>query len=130
MKKIVALIFVLIVIGAFFYGHMVGSEATELRHTKIITSQTIEAQKKERQLDQALTPVKQEAARKVANVDVRFVPIEKEVIRYVTREKIVACKPDYSKWMQLHNRATNESTKTDTSGRITNDPAAGATTSN
>lgn len=61
------------------------------------------------QLEQQLSQVNQQAAEKAKQVHQVFVPVEKEIIKYVSRKPNPddKCGVDVSRWMQLHNAATN-----------------------
>ncbi|MDD9174498.1 hypothetical protein PVK63_06385 [Aliivibrio sp. S2TY2] len=107
MKKIVALIFLALLIASYFYGYKTGSEKTRLHYMELATEQATLAQTKERQLMQALSVAKQETANSVVRVEQHFIPVDREVIRYVTREKVITCQPDHTEWMQLHNLAAS-----------------------
>ena len=107
MKKIVDLLFLVLFMSSYFYGHKAGSEKVRLHYMELAAEQTAQMQTKERQLTRALSAAKQEAANSVARVEQHFIPVDREVIRYVTREKSITCQPDNTQWMQLHNRAAS-----------------------
>lgn len=126
-KSLIIFVFMVSLMGVYFMGYQSGHNQATVNEEQRIQAKDNEIKAKNKEIEQALLAVKRAAAKKITQVEQHFIPVEREVIRYVSKKEPTACQPDYSNWMQLHNRAADGLSKTDTRGRLSHDTATGKT---
>lgn len=91
------------------HGYKSGYNQASIEYETRLSEQKTQFINDQAQLESQLSQANKQVAEKANQVHQVFVPVEKEIIKYVSRKPNPddKCGVDVSRWMQLHNAATN-----------------------
>lgn len=129
MRKLYSVVFIVILSLTYYIGYTHGINSSALEYEKLSNTKDEIIRDKDKQIERALLAVKRTAAEKINHVEKHFIPVDREVIRYVSKKDTSICNTDFTKWMQLHNKAAN-GIQENSSGGIINDTSSKPTREN